>query len=193
MSIAKVYEVNNLNELAYNYLKIADDILSSSGVIIYPTDTIYGILGRGDKKDIYSRIYKIKNRSKDKSFILLIGNKKLIYSLWDEDFIDLYQNKIENWLEKVTYIGKMKKNFLLSDFFTSKRIAIRYTNKYWIKKLAIKYPLIATSPNFSASSYKQIIDAFLLLKVDAVFFVRNYPTSKPSKIIELSNNVVVRE
>ena len=67
-SIARVYKVRNLTELADRFLSIANNIIYDGGVIIYPTDTIYGILGRADKREVYERIYDIKS-AKEKSLL----------------------------------------------------------------------------------------------------------------------------
>lgn len=49
-------------------------VLKSGGVAVMPTDTIFGIVGRADSKDVVKRIYKIKGRDKDKPLIVLISS-----------------------------------------------------------------------------------------------------------------------
>jgi L-threonylcarbamoyladenylate synthase len=51
-------------------------ILSENGVVVMPTDTIYGLVGKALNEDVVSRIYKIKKRNREKPFIILIGNIK---------------------------------------------------------------------------------------------------------------------
>jgi len=192
-SIARVYKVRNLTELADRFLSIANNIIYDGGVIIYPTDTIYGILGRADKREIYERIYDIKKRERKKPFVLLVGSKDLLYDLWDRSFIEGHLDEIEDWEEGVTYIGKMSADFPLRDFFPSCKIAVRYTDRFWVKELAMRYPIIATSPNISSIKYEPLLDNFLSLDVDFIFWVDDYPMGKPSRIIELSENRILRE
>ena len=50
--------------------------LSENGVVVMPTDTIYGIVGKALEKSTVERIYKIKGRSPEKPCIVLIGDIK---------------------------------------------------------------------------------------------------------------------
>ena len=51
-------------------------ILKQGGVVIMPTDTIYGMLGRAEDEKTVERIYKIRKRSREKPCIILIGDIK---------------------------------------------------------------------------------------------------------------------
>jgi len=50
------------------------ELLRRGGVVVMPTDTIYGIVGRADMIDVVSRISKLKKRSPEKKFITLIAD-----------------------------------------------------------------------------------------------------------------------
>lgn len=52
----------------------AKRILEEDGVVILPTDTLYGIIGRALSKKAVERIYVIKGRSENKPFIVLINS-----------------------------------------------------------------------------------------------------------------------
>ena len=54
----------------------SEDILMRNGVVILPTDTLYGIVGRAESKKAINRIYKIKGRDENKPFIVLITSYK---------------------------------------------------------------------------------------------------------------------
>jgi L-threonylcarbamoyladenylate synthase len=54
----------------------AEKVLKDGGVIIAPTDTLYGILARAEDKRAVERIYKIKGRDIYKPFIILITDIK---------------------------------------------------------------------------------------------------------------------
>lgn len=49
-------------------------ILSENGVVVMPTDTIYGLVGKALEKETVERIYNIKKRAPEKPCIILIGN-----------------------------------------------------------------------------------------------------------------------
>ena len=52
--------------------------LKSGGVILYPTDTIWGIGCDATNTKSIEKIYKIKNRPKEKPLILLVNNTKML-------------------------------------------------------------------------------------------------------------------
>ncbi|MFA6586013.1 MAG: L-threonylcarbamoyladenylate synthase [Candidatus Paceibacterota bacterium] len=49
-------------------------VLREDGVVIMPTDTIYGMVGKAQSRNAVERIYKIRQRSPDKPCIILIGD-----------------------------------------------------------------------------------------------------------------------
>lgn len=52
------------------------DILSKGGVVVMPTDTLYGIVGQAQSISTVSRIYNLKKRAPEKPCIILIGDIK---------------------------------------------------------------------------------------------------------------------
>ena len=52
---------------------LVSDALQTEKVIVFPTETFYGIGGNAFSKSVVGKIYKIKRRSTEKSFILLIN------------------------------------------------------------------------------------------------------------------------
>lgn len=56
--------------------KKAEEILKSGGVVVLPTDTLYGVIGSALSKKVVERIYKMKGRIDNKPFIILINSYK---------------------------------------------------------------------------------------------------------------------
>lgn len=52
----------------------SEEVLKKGGVVVIPTDTIYGIVGSAFSKETVKRIYDLKERDKDKPFIVLISS-----------------------------------------------------------------------------------------------------------------------
>lgn len=76
------------------------EVLRNGGVVVMPTDTIYGIVGRAENKKTIERIYKIKKRAQEKKCITLIGS-------WNETKkfgIDSSKFKIPETNEPTTFI-----------------------------------------------------------------------------------------
>ena len=59
-----------------NNWKKAENILNKGGVVVLPTDTLYGIVGCAMSKKVVERIYGIKGRTESKPFIVLITSYK---------------------------------------------------------------------------------------------------------------------
>ncbi len=49
-------------------------ILKENSIVVMPTDTLYGIVGRATSLDVVNRIYSIRKRDSRKPFIILIGD-----------------------------------------------------------------------------------------------------------------------
>jgi len=54
----------------------AKKILENNGIVVLPTDTLYGIIGKAQSKKAVEKIYKIKGRDENKPFIVLISSYK---------------------------------------------------------------------------------------------------------------------
>ncbi len=77
MSLTKIVKLDSVNSQA-DYLKEAAGILSDGGLVIIPTETVYGIAANMGDAGAIERLYKIKERPKDKLFSLLIDTKEKI-------------------------------------------------------------------------------------------------------------------
>ena len=54
------------------------DVLRKGGIILYPTDTIWGIGCDATNPEAVDRVYKLKKRSDSKSMLVLLGNENLL-------------------------------------------------------------------------------------------------------------------
>ena len=61
----------------------AVSLLLSGGVLIYPSDTVYGILCRADKRESVKRIAKIKGYTRRRPFILLVDGAAMVEMVAD--------------------------------------------------------------------------------------------------------------
>ncbi len=75
----KIIKINP-NNPGRNKLNYAASILSGGGIVVFPTDTVYGLGAKASRKDSIRRIYRIKKRSRSKPMIYLIGYKKDVNS-----------------------------------------------------------------------------------------------------------------
>ena len=77
--------------MEYSYQK-AENILKNDGVVVLPTDTLYGLVASVNSKKAVEKIFKIKDRDKSKALIVLIS------SLND---LDIFGIKIEKEQAKI--------------------------------------------------------------------------------------------
>lgn len=133
-----------------NDINNAMSILNDRGVILYPTDTIWGLGCDALNRESIEKIYNIKVRPKEKSMIVLLAEAKDILQYVatpHPDIIDI----ISNFAHPTTVIYNGALGFpdnLISDDGT---IAIRVTNDPFCKTLIKRLgkPLVSTSANLS--------------------------------------------
>ena len=161
---------------------LAIEIINKGGVIVCPTDTVYGFLADAGNKKAVAKIYKIKKRPRSKPLPVFIKDIKMAESL---TVINKEQEKILNqkWPGKYTFILNKKNK--------KGTIALRIPKYKFLNDLLkkINRPLVQTSVNISSNStltkISDIIEQFEkqdILIIDA----ENLPKGKPSAIIDLT-------
>ncbi len=73
----------------------AEKFLKNDGVVVLPTDTLYGIVASVDSKKAIDKIYKIKKRDKTKALIVLISSVEQLKSFSIKgDFSNIFRPKV---------------------------------------------------------------------------------------------------
>ena len=147
------------------------ETLKSGGIILYPTDTIWGIGCDATDDEAVMRIFELKNRDQNKPLIILVESEKRLQDLVEVpavawDIIDLSEKPITIVYDAPKGISK---NLLAEDG----SIGIRLVKDEFCKRLISKLnkPIVSTSANFSGEkSPKSFADISqkLINKVDAV-------------------------
>lgn len=65
-------------------IKKATEVLKRGGVILYPTDTVWGLGCDASNADAVRRVYDIKRRADSKALIILLGDRRDLYRYVDE-------------------------------------------------------------------------------------------------------------
>lgn len=161
-------------------LNKAIEILKAGGVVVCPTDTVYGFLADAQNKKAVNKIYKIKERPKSKPLPFFVSNLKMAKELAQ---ISKGQEKIlkKKWPGKFTFVLKDKKG--------KKTIALRVPKHNLLSKILkkINRPLAQTSVNISGQpELNNIKDIEKILGVDLIIDGGNLPKRKPSTIMDLS-------
>ena len=175
-------------------VKQAVEILNDGGVILYPTDTIWGIGCDANNPSAIAKIYEIKNRENKKPLIILIDDKNLLLN---------YVKSVPKIAEKMIDMNQVPTTIIYDDpinlpkILTYKNtIGIRVIKSHPINMLLNKFkkPLTSTSANQanhkSPVSFKTI-DEHIKNQVDYIFpenFIETDSINKSSKIIKINKN-----
>jgi len=126
-------------------------ILENDGVVVMPTDTIYGLVGKALQKEVVERIYEIKKRTPEKPFIILIGDLEEIKKLEIELIPEQKKNLEKFWPGSVSIILNCSSEDFSFLHRGTKVLALRLPLESSLRDLLIKTgPLIATSANTEA-------------------------------------------
>ena len=142
-----------------NINKIIVPILLSGGIGIFPTDTIYGMIGSAFKKETVERIYKLRKRELKKPMIVLISSANDL-RMFGIDLNAKQKSVIAKlWPGKISiaFDCKSKKlNYLHRGTFS---LAFRIPKDENLVKILKKTgPLVATSANIAGEKPAQTID-----------------------------------
>jgi L-threonylcarbamoyladenylate synthase len=132
----------------------ARKILLAGGVIAFPTDTFYGLGVDPFNQKAVDRIYKLKDREKNKPLILLISSKEQLQTLVKNitPTHSLLMQKF--WPGPLTLLFEPSPNILKSVLAGSNLIGIRQPGNKITRKLisALGQPITAPSANLSGES-----------------------------------------
>lgn len=169
-------------------------ILRAGGVILYPTDTIWGLGCDATNTKAIKKIFNIKRRTASKSLIILAESAKRIQHHVDAD-LELIKELIHSFDKPTTIIYDGAKNLAKNVIAHDKTIAIRYARHEFCQKLIIQLdrPIVSTSANISGEpapiQFSQIsqeimdnVDYIVDLEQDILKDV------KPSTLIKLHEN-----
>lgn len=173
------------------------EIIENGGVIIFPTDTVYGIGCNPYDTNAVKKIYEIKSREKIKSLPVLASSIEIVKQI---SIIDEFTEKIikKYWPGPLTLILKLKDKNLKESLNLEDKIAVRIPNSVCTLKLLNKCNLlVGTSANVSGdSSFTDPQECMKNVKNYDVFVDGGTITSKgESTIIEIENEKihVIRE
>ncbi len=160
----KVVEIDPKNPEDEAIYKAAREILKER-IIIYPTETVYGIGGIATSKVVFEKICEIKGRSKKPPFLCLVKDKESLLNLVLQ--IDPLVEKLISkfWPGPLTLIFKAKDSLPDHLVFDGK-IAARISSNRFCQKLfnIVDSPIISTSANRKGKppikDPKEIIEVF---------------------------------
>lgn len=177
----------------HNDIQKALEILKNGGVILYPTDTIWGIGCDATNKEAVDRIYRIKKREDSKSMLVLMENPALLDRYVDE-VPEVAWDLIEITAKPLTVIYPGAKNLAANLIAEDGSIGIRFTKEEFTQKLLQRFrrPLVSTSANISGEKAPAFFDEIsdeIKNQVDYIVKFRqdDLTVKHPSGIIKLGS------
>lgn len=169
-------------------------VLKEGGTILYPSDTIWGIGCDATNAKAAEKIYSIKGRKKQSSFIVLLHDPKMILE-YVEKVPGILWDLIDSLDFPTTIIYDGARNLAKNVIAGDGTIAIRVVKEGFCHELLKSFnkPLVSTSANFSGEPppllFKDISEG-LIEEVDYVVESGrlNLQKVKPSTIIRLKEN-----
>lgn len=171
----------------------AKEILTNKKILLYPTDTVWGIGCDATSKESVAKVFEIKQRSESKSLIILVDGIEMV-----QKYIPNIPSKVLGLLqniEKPTTIIYNNPIGLASNVIAKDNtVAIRIVQSDFCKQLITSFgkPIVSTSANVSGQqtpkSYKEI-DTVILDSVDYVVNLnREEINDKSSTILRIDDN-----
>ncbi|MFH1291750.1 MAG: L-threonylcarbamoyladenylate synthase [bacterium] len=175
----------------------AVELLKQGKVLVFPTETSYGLGCDAVNQSAVHRIFQIKSRQKDKPLLVVVSTIDMAkkYLVWNKQ-IDKLAKKY--WPGALTIVGQASRK--LADGVTApdNSLAVRVASHPMASFLSAKLgrPLVATSANISGQdniyNIEEIKQIFSKRSVqpDAILDHGELPYSKPSTIIKFINNKI---
>ena len=188
MEIIKVFP-RNFKKI----VEISVKLIKKGKILVFPTDTVYGLLVDATNEKAVKKLFKIKKQSKGKPIPIFVKDMKMAREL---AYFNKFQEKFsrEVWPGKITVVLKRKNSLPKILFGNKKTIGLRIPNHKLVNILLKKlnFPLTGTSANISSKPHstriKEIIDQFRERRnrPDLVLDNGNLEPSLPSTVIDLT-------
>lgn len=174
-------------------LQQALQVLRQGGVILYPTDTVWGIGCDATNEAAVARVYEIKRRVDSKAMLVLLdGAGKL------QGYIEKVPETAWMLLEAsedqrpITIIYPRAKNLAANLLAEDGSVGIRITTEAFSKALCeqLRRPIVSTSANFSGGPAAKLFREIAPELLEAVDYVCHFrrddnTVAKPSSIIKI--------
>lgn len=176
-------------------------ILKSGGIILYPTDTVWGIGCDATNPEAVRKIYTLKQRADEKAMIMLVADEREVLQ-----YVAAADLQLFDYLQQakkpttVIYDGAIG----LADNLVGRdgSIAIRICQEDFCRHLIKRFrkPIVSTSANISGDPSPKIYKEISAVIKDGVDYVVNYrqddtTAAMPSAIIKWENGkvTIIRE
>jgi L-threonylcarbamoyladenylate synthase len=179
-------------------LKNSLEVLRNGGVILYPTDTVWGLGCDPTNPGAVDKLLKIKSRTESKSLIILVNGITML-ERYVKDIPAIVYELTEVSVSPLTIIYPVGKNLASGICAKDSSVAVRICDEQFCNELISRFrkPVVSTSANLSGAPSPanfEEVDPELVKKADyAVRYRREEKRKfKPSPVIRVENNGVIK-
>ncbi len=174
------------------------EVLKEGGIILYPTDTIWGIGCDATNEEAVKKIYDLKQRSDSKSMLVLVGSEGELQRNVEE-VPEAAWMLIETAVNPITIIYDRPKGIARNLLAEDGSAGIRITSELFSRTLCnrLRRPIVSTSANISGKKTPVTfseIDEDIKKGVDYIVRFRQNDISrhKSSNIIKVSDSGIIK-
>jgi L-threonylcarbamoyladenylate synthase len=181
-------------------IKLALDVLERGGVILYPTDTIWGLGCDASSERGVETIYKVKERPASKSMVILVNSTDMLnryVSAVHSEALKL----IDHYSNPLTLVLPARENVVAPTIVSDDGyLGIRVCNEPFCQDLIsdLGGAIVSTSANISGAHTPSIfdeVDPEIIRRADYTVFYRrdDHHMSQPSSVVKVDHlgNVTV--
>lgn len=179
--------------LIQNDIEACLPVLNNGGLILYPTDTVWGIGCDPTNEKAVAKIYALKNRNEDKSMIILLADENDIIKYTDQPKLTVF-DYIKGIAKPVTVIYSKAKNLAPNLVNADGSIGIRIVKDEFCRRLITAFgkPLVSTSSNVSGYPAPHVFnDIDIKIKNGVDYIVQHrqdeIEPATPSTVIKLND------
>ncbi len=179
-------------------IRAAADIVKRGGIIVYPTDTVWGIGCDATNSDAVAKIYAIKQRNDSKALITLVGSVAQL-ERWVDGIPDVAYELIEAAVNPLTVVYDSARGLAANLLAQDGSVGVRLTDDPFCKALCLSTgrPIVSTSANISGQKSPALFSEIQQQVLDAadhvVVWRRDDLTRRnPSTVIKLGADSSVK-
>lgn len=179
-------------------IREAIDCLKKGGIILYPTDTIWGIGCDATNQEAVKRIYALKGREESKSMLVLVDGEAML----ERTVVDIPEvawQLIEAAVDPLTIVYDHPQGLAPALIASDGSLGVRITHERYSSELCrrLRHPVVSTSANVSGMKTPTVFSQITETILDGVDYVASYRrdelrTPSPSNIIKVSDGGLIK-
>ena len=193
------------NEINEDELRIVTKALDEDKLIVFPTETVFGIAGNALKVEVIDKLFQAKKRDYSKPFSLMLSD---INKIKDIAYVSDYEEKVINKFMPGPITLILKKKDCISDLATAGRdtVGVRIPDHEIALSIlkSIDYPLATSSANISGSvnnsniediinDLASYVDIFIKGNISSNLLASTVARIKDNEVNILRNGIISKE